>query len=82
MSDYEYIKAELFFDRRRGSVRVRPLPGGKYPVDLVIECDKSFREKYPIGSRFLLPVKEKQKKSDDCRPHLYSRYSWGATPID
>jgi hypothetical protein len=81
LADYEWIDAELFFDQRRGSMRVRPLPGQKYPSDMVIECDKSFRDANPAGSKFRLMVKEKKKKTPDCRTHLYSRYDWGATPI-
>jgi hypothetical protein len=81
MTDYISVDVELFFDPRRGAVRVRPLPGQKYPTTMVIECDKSFREKHKVGDRFRLNAKEKAKKTEDCRTHLYSRYSWGAEPI-
>jgi len=81
MDDYEALDIELFYDARRGSMRARPLPGQKYPTSMVVECDKSFRDANPAGSRFRLMVKEKAKKTPDCRTHLYSRYSWGVTPI-
>lgn len=76
MTDYEMLDIEIFFDPRRGENRARPLPGQKYPPSLVIECSKSFRTTNPVGSKFRLRVKEKMKKWDDCRVHLYSHYGW------
>jgi hypothetical protein len=81
MSDYQSLDVELFFDQRRGSVRVRPLPGQRYSTSMVIECDKEFREHGKPGDKYRLLVKEKAKKTPDSRTHLYSRYSWGAEPI-
>lgn len=82
MSDYELLDVEIFFDPRRGENRARPLPGQKYSPDLVVECAKKFRESSPVGSRFRLQVKVKEKKSDDCRFHLYSYYRWRVEPLD
>lgn len=82
MSDYELLDVEIFFDQRRGENRARPLPGQKYPPSLVVECSKSFRASNPIGARFRLHVKQKEKKSDDCRVHLYSYYRWHVQRLD
>lgn len=82
MDDYESLDVEIFFDQRRGENRARPLPGQKYPPSMVVECAKSFRQANPVGSKFRLFVKEKEKKSDDCRVHLYSYYRWRVEPLD
>lgn len=81
MAGYESVDVELYYDQRRGSMRVRPLPGQKYPSSMVIECDKAFRDAGNAGDKFRLNVKEKAKKTENCRTHLYSRYSWGAEPL-
>jgi hypothetical protein len=82
VSQYELLDVEIFFDQRRGENRARPLPGQKYPPTLVVECAKSFRESSRVGAKFRLQVKEKEKKSDDCRVHLYSYYRWKVQPLD
>ncbi|MBA6091184.1 hypothetical protein H4C81_20175 [Pseudomonas monteilii] len=82
MSNYELLDVEIFFDPRRGENRARPLPGQKYPPSLVVECSKKFRQSNPVGSKFRLFVKEKEKKSDDCRVHLYSYYRWEVQALD
>lgn len=82
MSNYESLDVEIFFDPRRGENRVRPLPGQKYPPSMVVECAKDFRKSNPVGSKFRLFVKQKKKKSDDCRVHLYSYYDWHVEPLD
>ena len=82
MSEYELLDVEVFFDQRRGENRVRPLQGQKYPSTLVVECAKSFREASKVGAKFRLQVKEKEKKTDDCRVHLYSYYRWKVQSLD
>ena len=37
-------------------VRVRPLPGQGLPTDLRVSCSKAFRQQFPIGQLFLVPV--------------------------
>lgn len=46
------VKCENFHDREAGRVRVRPLPNQGLSTDLVIECSKQVRERYPLGTRF------------------------------
>lgn len=47
------IKCENFLDPETNRIRVRPLPGQNLPVYLVIECSRSIREAYPLGTVFL-----------------------------
>ena len=46
------IECENFLDPETGRIRVRPLPGQGLPTNLVIECSRSERERYPLGTRF------------------------------
>lgn len=47
------VKCETFMDPETGRKRVRPLPGQGLPTYLVIECSRSIRDEYPVGTRFL-----------------------------
>jgi hypothetical protein len=38
-------------------IRVRPLPGQGVPTALRVECSKSMRDQYPVGTLFRLDVK-------------------------
>lgn len=49
---------------------------------MVVECAKKFRESNPVGSKFRLYVKEKEKKTSDCQVHLYSYYGWRVQKLD
>lgn len=54
VGDYFYnIKCELFYDRLTYRNRVRPLPNQGVPTDLFVECLKSIRKQYPIGTIFI-----------------------------
>ena len=50
---YENIKCESFKDPESSRVRVRPLEGQNLPTKIVIECSKSERAKYPLGTKFI-----------------------------
>ncbi len=47
------VKCETFIDPETGRKRVRPLPGQGIPTSLVIECSRSIRDNYPLGTKFL-----------------------------
>jgi hypothetical protein len=46
------VKCESFIDPETAKIRVRPLPNQGLPTNLVIECSKSERERYPVGTKF------------------------------
>ena len=47
------IKCENFLDPETNRIRVRPLPGQGLSTNLVIECSKYERERYPLGTKFI-----------------------------
>jgi|688.fasta_scaffold745091_2 hypothetical protein len=47
------IKCVLVYDKLTYRNRVRPLPNQDLPTSLFIECSKSIREKYPVGTIFI-----------------------------
>src|SRR5690606_35302543 len=47
------IPSHFHKDPETGRIRVRPLPGQGLPTNLVIECSKHERERYPLGTKFM-----------------------------
>lgn len=60
-------------------VHIRPVVGQTYPSTMMIECSRKMvnTDVYPIGTKFRLRVRLKQKIG--CKPHLYSYHQ---NPID
>jgi len=56
----------------RGQVHIRPTSGQNYSADMFIECSRHLvnTNYFPIGTKFRIWVKPKQKESS--RIHLYS----------
>jgi len=52
-------------------IRVRPLPGQWADVGLKVECSKSMRENYPVGTRFKIFAKLIDRQGT---PLIYSHY--------
>jgi hypothetical protein len=74
-SEYIYIVAEVSWDQRKKEGRLTPVAGEVFPQDMYIECSKAIRA-LPVGTKVRLKVVEKNPKSDDDRPHLYTNYRW------
>jgi hypothetical protein len=78
MATYEHIIVEVFLpeytEPTSANRRIRPAKGQKYPQSLRVECDRSFREEYPVGTQFRMQVK--LVESDEMSPFLYSHYKW------
>jgi hypothetical protein len=78
MATYEHIIVEVFLPEHAeptsANRRIRPVKGQKYPQNLRVECDRSFREEYPIGTKFRMQVKLIEGKERS--PFLYSHYKW------
>lgn len=47
------IKCVLVYDKLTYRNRVRPLPNQNLPTSLFIECSKSIRDQYPVGTIFI-----------------------------
>lgn len=59
---------------KRGTVHIRPVPGGQFDPDLAVECSKGLSRDYPIGTRFLLRAKLTDR--DGGGQYLYSSWRW------
>lgn len=73
---YEWIEVETFIappGPYNSAIRVRPVQGEKYPPDTVVECSRSLRKSYPVGTRFLLQCKLTNREGG--KPFLYSHYN-------
>ena len=74
---YQHVVVETYraIGEASGSdVRVRPLPGQQYPVDMHVECSKGMRKSHPIGTKFKIMAKVKNKEGGP--DFLYSSYRW------
>ena len=49
---YRNILCESFLDPDTNRIRVRPLVNQVVPPSIFIECSKSIREGYPLGTKF------------------------------
>lgn len=76
--NYESIIVEVFLPEHSeptsANRRIRPISGQKYPTTLRVECDRSFREEYPVGTRFRMRVK--LVDNGNRAAFLYSNYHW------
>lgn len=74
-SPYVNVVVETYYhtDRSR-SIRVRPIPGQHFPPTMNVECSRSMRMQYRVGTRFRIRVKLTDKEGG--KPFLYSRYGW------
>ncbi len=61
---YENIHCVNFRDPETERVRVHPLPYQGLPENILIECSKKEREKYPLGTEFLTESVRVCKKPD------------------
>lgn len=76
-SGYNQIVVETYSARKSGkksTIHVRPIDGQLYPVDMDVECSRTMRKSYPVGTKFKLYVKVKNK--DGGKDFLYSHYGW------
>ena len=76
--DYVLVDVETFIPAdmsgRHGKVHVRPLPGQGYPEDMYVECARSIRERYPVGTRFRMHCTLTDREGGG--QYLYSSWRW------
>lgn len=58
------LKCESFLDRRTGRVRVRPISEQGISTEILIECSRYERDKYPVGTKFYTENVKVCKKPD------------------
>ena len=76
-SRYRQVVVETYEEVNAGKssrIHVRPVPGQPYPTTMDVECSRSMRKLYPVGTKFRLYAKETNKEGG--KPFLYSRYDW------
>ena len=76
-SPYVNVVVETYYTVGRGerrSIRVRPIPGEAFPPTINVECSRSMRMQYRVGTRFRICAKLTDKEGG--QPFLYSRYDW------
>ncbi len=76
------IIVETFYatgEKTISPVRVRPLPGQGFSINMRVECSKKMRVSYPVGQLFVLNVKVISRL--DSPDFLYSSYRDKWRPI-
>lgn len=59
---------------KHGKIHVRPVEGEIFPQTMDVECSRTIRKEYPIGTKFR--IRAKQTCREGGKPFLYSNYSW------
>jgi hypothetical protein len=82
-SQYQQLIVETYYDvraRESSHVRVRPAADQAFPTTMNVECSRSIRSRYPVGTRFYIYAKETDKEGGN--PFLYSHYDWPFEVLD
>ena len=77
MSHYRYVVIETFRnsgEASTSSLRCRPLPGQGFSTQMRVECSSKMRDKYPVGTCFLIKTQTIDKEGGT--PFLYTYYNW------
>lgn len=80
--DYHQIVVETYEAKKSGKatkVHVRPVPNEVFSVDIDVECSRSIRKDFPIGTRFRIYAKQTSREGG--KPFLYSSYKWPVTVV-
>lgn len=54
--------------------------GQPFPVTMDVECSRTMRKLYPVGTRFCIYAKEASREAG--KPFLYSHFDWPFEVID
>lgn len=76
-SNYNQVIVETYYAVKSGKssrIHVRPAAGQAYPQSMDVECSRTMRKAYPIGSKFRIWAKETDKEGG--KPFLYSHFDW------
>lgn len=61
---FSNVLCESFLDPETNRVRVRSLGDNNIPAGILVECLKSIREQYPVGTQFYAKAIKVCKKTD------------------
>jgi hypothetical protein len=73
-SPYVSVVVETYCAAGTRSIRVRPIPGEAFSSTMNVECSRSMRTQYRLGTRFRIRAKLTDKEGG--KPFLYCRYDW------
>lgn len=76
-SNYKQVVVETYFEIKGGKssrIHVRPVSGQIYPTTMDVECSRTMRKAYPIGTKFKIYAKETDRNGG--KPFLYSHFDW------
>ena len=76
MRGYQEVIVETFINKGESTdakIRVRPSAGQGFPTSMRVECSRSMRKNYPVGTRFKLQMKLTSKEGGT--EFLYSHYN-------
>ena len=82
-SPYRQIVVETYKGPPRGahgSIRARPVSGQFYPSTMNVECSRSMRKNYPVGTKFRIYAKEVAREGG--HTFLYTHFSWPMAVVD
>jgi hypothetical protein len=74
--DYRYVVVESVMgcdSQGRQKLQIRPVAGQIFSKDLNVECSKSLKTDFPLGTRFRIKA---QLTEMDGAPFLYSYHGW------
>ena len=70
---HQAIEVESF--QKAGKIQIRPVPGQKFPVSLLVEGNRSLVADYAVGTRFKAQVALMDRTSGDGQ-YLFSSWQW------
>jgi hypothetical protein len=76
-SQYQQVIVETYSARKSGKksdIHVRPVDGQPYPTSMDVECSRSMRKDYPVGTHFRIYAKVTDREGG--KPFLYTSYRW------
>lgn len=76
-SQYEQVVVETYEARKPGKsslIHVRPIKDQPFPTAMDVECSRSMRKNYPVGTKFRIWAKVTDREGG--KPFLYSHFDW------
>lgn len=76
MSHYRSVIIETYHGSRTsssGGIRARPIAGQNLDTSMNVECSLKMRTSHPVGTKFLINAKIKNKEGGD--DFLYAHYN-------
>ena len=76
-SRYQQVIVETYYAVKPGKssrIHARPVAGQPFPQSMDVECSRSMRKEYPVGTKFRIYAKETDREGG--KPFLYSHFDW------